>query len=93
MAKPRNYKRERQLQIARGETGGSDSGHSMRGRARRAYEKANGDLPSNVDVDHKKPVKSGGTNAKSNLRVRSEHSNATQGGTIGNAKAKGKRKP
>jgi hypothetical protein len=92
MKKPRNYKRERQLQIARGETGGSGSGHSMRGRARRAYEKAHGDLPSNVDVDHKKPVKAGGSNAKSNLRVRTEHSNAVQGGTLGDAKAKGRRR-
>jgi hypothetical protein len=27
------------------------------------------------DVDHKRPVRSGGTNARSNLRVRSEHAN------------------
>ncbi len=27
------------------------------------------------DVDHKKPQRSGGTNARSNLRVRSQHAN------------------
>lgn len=27
------------------------------------------------DVDHKRPVRSGGSNARSNLRVRSEHAN------------------
>jgi hypothetical protein len=27
------------------------------------------------DVDHKKPVRSGGTNARGNLRVRSRHAN------------------
>lgn len=37
--------------------------------ARREYEKANGDLPRSVEVDHKKPLSKGGTNSKSNLRA------------------------
>lgn len=42
---------------------------SERNKARRAYEKAHGDLPSTVDVDHKKPIDKGGTNKASNLRA------------------------
>lgn len=40
-----------------------------RNRARREYEKVHGDLPSNVDVDHKKPLAKGGTTTLSNLRA------------------------
>ena len=40
-----------------------------RNKARREYEKANGDLPSNVDVDHKKPLAKGGKTVLSNLRA------------------------
>lgn len=42
---------------------------AARNRARRAYEKEHGDLPSNVHVDHKRPLSRGGTNDKSNLRA------------------------
>lgn len=37
--------------------------------ARYAYEKKHGDLPSDVHVDHKKPLSQGGTNSPSNLRA------------------------
>lgn len=37
--------------------------------ARYAYEKKHGDLPTNVQVDHKKALSQGGTNAPSNLRA------------------------
>lgn len=37
--------------------------------ARYAYEKKHGNLPSNVHVDHKKPLSQGGTNDSSNLRA------------------------
>lgn len=40
-----------------------------RQKARYHYEKENGDLPSTVHVDHKKPISQGGTNAKGNLRA------------------------
>jgi hypothetical protein len=49
---------------------------SQRNKARRTYEKTNGDLPKTVDVDHKKPIKRGGTNAPSNLRAVPESKNA-----------------
>ena len=88
-----NYKRdlaqERRTAIARKETGvGSKSKDATRHRARRAYEKANGDLPSNVDVDHKKTLNSGGSNSVSNLRARSAKSNRSAGGKSGDRKGK-----
>lgn len=91
--KGRDYKRERELAIKRGETGvGSKSGDAQRHRARRIVEKDVGDLPADQVVDHVKRVKDGGGNDRSNLRVRSLSSNAADGGRVGNRKAKGKRK-
>lgn len=49
---------------------------ALRNAARREYEKANGDLPGTVDVDHKKRLAKGGTNAKENLRAVPEKKNA-----------------
>lgn len=91
---PRNYKRERELAIKRGETGvGSKSNDATSHRARRAMEKKLGKkLPSTTEVGHKKPQKSGGTNAMGNLKVQSRSSNRAEGGRIGNAKLKGKPK-
>jgi 5-methylcytosine-specific restriction endonuclease McrA len=40
-----------------------------RNKARRDYEKAHGDLPSSVDVDHVKPLAKGGKTTLSNLRA------------------------
>jgi 5-methylcytosine-specific restriction endonuclease McrA len=40
-----------------------------RNRARRMYEKEHGDLPSTVDVDHKKPLAKGGATNMRNLRA------------------------
>ena len=48
---------------------------SQRNKARRTYEKAHGDLPTNVDVNHKKPIGSGGTNDKKNLEASSQKKN------------------
>lgn len=91
--KGRDYKRERELAIARGETGvGSKSGDAQRHRARRIVEKDVGDLPPDQVVDHKKRVRDGGSNNRSNLRVRSLSSNAADGGRVGNRKAKGVKK-
>lgn len=94
MAKARDYKRERQLAIRRGETGvGSKSGDAQRHRARRKVQKKLGrKLGADEVVDHVKRVKDGGSNADSNLRVRSLKSNAADGGRVGNRKAKGRRK-
>lgn len=86
----RNYAQERRTAIRRGETSvGSKSGDATRHRARRAVEKKLGkDLPSNVDVDHKKPLKNGGSNSTSNLRVRSQRANRSDGGKSGSRKGK-----
>ena len=90
--KRRDYKRERELAIRRGETGvGSKSGDAQRHRARRIVEKDVGDLPSDQVVDHVNRVKDGGSNNRSNLRVRSLSSNAADGGRVGNRKNKGRK--
>jgi hypothetical protein len=61
----RNYKKEYQNY-----QGSPDQikKRAARNKARSDYEKTNGDLPSTVDVDHKKPLAKGGNNSKSNLR-------------------------
>lgn len=90
----RDYERERELAIKRGETGvGSKSGDATRHRARRKVEKRLGrKLGPNEVVDHKNPLKNGGSNGHSNLSVRSLSDNAAHGGRIGDRKAKGIRK-
>ena len=70
-----DYKQEMKTAKARGERGGSDSGHAKRSRARRAYEKEHGDLPSDVHIDHKKHLRDGGSNGKGNLRARPAKAN------------------
>lgn len=47
----------------------------QRNQARKAYEAKHGDLPSTTDVDHKRMIKDGGTNAPSNLRAVPEKKN------------------
>lgn len=92
----RDLKQERKTAIARGETSvGSKSKDATRHRARRALEKKLGHkIPSNQDVDHKKALKSGGSNSTANLRVRSQSSNRSDGGKSGSrsGKAAGGRK-
>lgn len=92
----RDYKQERKTAKSRGETGvGSKSGDATRHRARRTHENAIGrKLSSSEHVDHKTPLKSGGSNGASNLRVRSKSSNCSHGGKIGctTGKSKGGRK-
>mgnify|MGYP000971100475 CR=1 FL=1 len=46
-----------------------------RNKARAQYEKTHGDLPSNVDVDHIKPLGAGGSNSASNTRAISQTKN------------------
>ena len=48
---------------------------ALRNAARREYEKAHGDLPGTVDVDHKKRLAKGGTNSPDNLRAVPEKKN------------------
>jgi hypothetical protein len=86
----RDYKQERRTAKKRGETAsGSSSGDAKRHRARRILEKegrvSKGD---GKVIDHKKPIKSGGSNSRSNLRVKTLSANASHGGKIGNRKGK-----
>lgn len=68
----RNYKREYQTSLARGER----RGHIMRLRARRLEVKRGAVKPhDNKDVDHRVPISKGGSNKTSNFRVESEHKN------------------
>ena len=86
----RDYKQERKTAKKRGETGvGSKSGDATRHRARRAAIKA-GKLKegSSKVVDHKKRLKSGGSNSLSNLRTTSRSSNASDGGKVGSKRGK-----
>ena len=78
---PRDYAQERKTAIARGETGaGSKSGDATRHRARRVVEKRLGkSAVKGKDVDHKRTLKSGGSNEASNLRVRSISENRSDG--------------
>ncbi len=49
---------------------------SQRNQARAIVKKDLGAAAiAGKDVDHKRPVRSGGSNARSNLRVRSQHAN------------------
>lgn len=92
----RNYKQERLTAIKRKETSvGPKSKDAMRHKARRLVEKRRGSkLPTSVQVDHIKPLKSGGGNHSSNLRAVEAHVNMSAGGKIGSktGKAKGGKK-
>lgn len=92
--KKRDYKRERELAIRRGETSnGSDSGDARRHRARRKKEKELGrKLKANEVVDHEVAITDGGSDHSSNLRVRSLKKNASDGGKQGNHRQKGIKK-
>lgn len=72
--KKRNYKLEYERYQGKPE---QIANRSARNKARRAYEKANGDLPSTVDVDHKKAMSKGGTSKLRNLRAAHESSNTS----------------
>lgn len=63
---PRDYKKE---YAAYDGTPAVKKKRAERNKARREYEKAHGDLPSNVDVDHKKPLAKGGKTTLGNLRA------------------------
>lgn len=71
MAKPRNYREEYDKYHGTAE---QRANRSKRVLARRAYEKAHGDQ-TGKDIDHKKPLRSGGGNGMSNLRATSVKKN------------------
>ena len=43
--------------------------NDRRKQARRDYEAKHGNLPSNIEIDHIKGIKKGGSDAQSNLRA------------------------
>ena len=63
-ASERDYKKE-----AARETPARQQARRDRMNARYAYEKKNGNLPSDVHVDHKKPISQGGDSSPGNLRA------------------------
>ena len=70
MATKRDYKNEYQTQLKRGD----DKGQIERQRARRLYDKEGIDR-SGKNIDHIKPIKTGGLSSKGNLRLRSPKAN------------------
>lgn len=74
MAKPRDYAAEYAKYQG---TPKQLAAQSERHKARRAFEKAHGDLPPNVDVDHKKALSKGGTSVMSNLRAAPQSENTS----------------
>jgi len=73
-----NYKRDYQQEMktaeTRGERGGPNSGKAKRARARRKALKL-GMVRKGQDLDHKKPISKGGSNAVSNLRATTPSAN------------------
>lgn len=68
----RSYKRDWQMEKARGEKALKTK--LARQRARRQFDKEGIDRDG-MDIDHKVPASKGGTNAKSNLRLRTPSQN------------------
>ena len=66
----RNWKKEYQLQLKRGD----DKGQLERQKARRLYDKQGIDRKGK-NIDHVKPIKSGGKTTVGNLRLRSARAN------------------
>lgn len=71
----RDYKHAYSLQKASGET----KDQIERQRARRAYDKAGVDR-AGKDIDHVKPLRSGGKSTPGNMRLRSRKANQADNG-------------
>lgn len=90
MPTKRDYKRERSL-----ESPARKKARAARNRARydmlkeltaKYGKKKAEEMMKNKDVDHKKPIAQGGTNKRSNLRLRDPKENSSDKGTIFNGK-------
>ena len=90
MAKKRNYKKEYKNYQGTAE---QKKKRALRNKARREAERdglvSKGD---GKDIDHKNPLRNGGSNAKSNRRVRSASANRADNGKRGGRKPKRKTK-
>jgi hypothetical protein len=62
----RDYKREATWEKTKATYRAAD--RVKRVQARREMEKTSGNMPSSMHVDHKRPLKAGGSNSKTNLR-------------------------
>ena len=71
----RDYKHAYKLQKASGET----ADQIERQRARRTYDKAGVDR-AGKDIDHVKPLRSGGKSTPGNMRLRSRKANQADNG-------------
>lgn len=69
------YKRDYAQEMKTAKARGEDKDKAKRNKARRDYEKVHGNLPSTTEIDHKKKLSQGGSNALSNLRPRSQSAN------------------
>lgn len=74
MPSPPDYKRDYKTEKKTSDARGEKPKRAARNRARLIMEKA-GMVKKGQDVDHKKPLSKGGTNAKSNLRAVSASDN------------------
>jgi len=76
--KDRNYKREYQLQVARGE----GKARAERAKARAASDKKNGKSARNgLDISHNKALARGGSNADG-VRLETPSANRARGGAM-----------
>ncbi len=69
----RDYKKELEWEHTQAKHRAKD--RVMRVQARREVEKTTGNLPTSMQVDHKKALTEGGSNSRSNLRVVSARTN------------------
>jgi 5-methylcytosine-specific restriction endonuclease McrA len=74
MAKPRDYAAEYAKYQGKPD---QIKNRSARNTARREFEKANGNLPTTTDVDHKKAMSKGGKSKLSNLRAAPQSENTS----------------
>jgi len=66
VAKPRNYAKEEKYEDSPAQV----RNRAARNKARRQYEKKHGDLPTDMEVDHIKPLSKGGApTSAGNLRA------------------------
>ena len=81
MPSSKNYKRDYKQEMATATKRGEDTGRAKRNLAR-AHAKKAGKVHTGdgKDVDHKVPLRSGGSHKDSNTRVRSVKSNRSDNG-------------
>lgn len=88
-----NAKPDSKRQRAYNSTEKAKKQRAARNKARReAIKDGRAKKGDGKDIDHKKPLRNGGSNAKSNTRVRSKSSNRADNGSYKGMTRKGSRK-